>query len=140
MTLLLAILSCLAAAQSTFDACTNLMTTLSLENTTILIAERLTEGQTISPPASCQLSEIIVSTNACRIYAVVNTTAESAVHFEMWLPDVWFGRFLAVGNGGLAGCKFVPHCAQTTVTQDILLYKALTITTWTMETRFILPR
>ncbi|GLB45545.1 putative tannase and feruloyl esterase [Lyophyllum shimeji] len=35
---------------------------------------------------------------------VVNTTSTSSVFAEAWLPDTWYGRFLAVGNGGLGGC------------------------------------
>ncbi|KAF7366036.1 Carboxylic ester hydrolase [Mycena venus] len=40
----------------------------------------------------------------CRVQLVINTTSTSAVHAEAWLPDTWFGRFLALGNGGLGGC------------------------------------
>ena len=97
-------------AQGESDACTSLMGTLSLENTTILAAECIVVGSTVSTPGSCQ-STAAVTTDACPVYAVVNTTTESAVHFEMWLPDIWYGRFLAVGNPGLGGCAYssFPH-------------------------------
>ncbi|PPQ72872.1 hypothetical protein CVT24_001546 [Panaeolus cyanescens] len=85
------------------DACASLQTTLRLENTTVLLAQHITSGSTISTPGSCQ-SSAPVSSNVCRVLAVTNTTSSSAVHWEMWLPDQWFGRFLAVGNGGLGGC------------------------------------
>ena len=107
---LLIVLGFLATAQSTPDPCADLLTTLYLENTTIIAAERLIGGQNISTQGSCQ-SSAFVTTSLCRVYAVVNTTADSAVHFEMWLPDTWFGRFLAIGNGGLAGCKFLSSCS-----------------------------
>ncbi|KAF8518084.1 tannase and feruloyl esterase [Gautieria morchelliformis] len=99
------LLSSAGAAQSISDACSSLTATLSLENTTIITAERITAGQNISTPGSCHWQSVAaVTADACRVYAVVNTTAESAVHFEVWLPDTWFGRFLALGNGGLGGC------------------------------------
>ena len=107
----LTFLGILTGARCTSDACTNLMHTLSLENTTIIAAGHITGGQNISTPGSCQ-SSAFVTTDVCRVYAVVNTTTDSAVHFEMWLPDTWFGRFLALGNGGLAGCNFLLLCSR----------------------------
>ncbi|KIJ49214.1 hypothetical protein M422DRAFT_28181 [Sphaerobolus stellatus SS14] len=85
------------------DRCLALKNTLSVENTTILDVQHIVAGSKIPTPGSCQ-SAATVSADVCRIYAVTNTTSQSAVHFEMWLPDQWYGRFLAVGNGGLAGC------------------------------------
>ncbi|KAF8510909.1 tannase and feruloyl esterase [Gautieria morchelliformis] len=85
------------------DKCAALKTQLRLENTTILAATHVAAGTNVTTPGSCQ--SIAFSTVAvCRVQAVVNTTATSAVHFEAWLPDVWFGRFLGLGNGGLGGC------------------------------------
>lgn len=44
--------------------------------------------------------------NVCRVTATIPTSHRSEVKVEAWLPDtnVWQGRFLAVGNGGLGGC------------------------------------
>jgi feruloyl esterase len=89
------------------DTCTALKTTLSLENTTILNAERIAAGTNISTPGSCPQSTALSTVDVCRVYAVVNTTEESAVHFEVWLPDIWYGRFLAGGNGNLGGCESI---------------------------------
>jgi len=100
---LVGVLGTLVAAQNASDTCTSLKTTLALENTTILEVERIAAGANISTAGSCQ-STAPVAVDACRVYAVVNTTEDSTVHFEVWLPDTWYGRFLAVGNGGLGGC------------------------------------
>lgn len=79
---------------------------LSLENTTILSTSRVAAGSNVSTPGSCQHSA--VSTVAvCRVFGMVDTTEDSAVKFEMWLPDTWYGRFLGVGNGGLGGCELL---------------------------------
>ncbi|KAH8895586.1 tannase and feruloyl esterase [Thozetella sp. PMI_491] len=43
----------------------------------------------------------------CRVAAQFNTSSDSTVNFEIWMPDIsqWNGRFLAVGNGGWAGAS-----------------------------------
>ncbi|KIJ56014.1 hypothetical protein M422DRAFT_219295 [Sphaerobolus stellatus SS14] len=95
--------SLIYAQDASSDRCLSLKDTLHLENTTILTVQRIAAGTNITTPGSCQ-SSAPVSANACRVLAVTNTTLQSAVHWEIWLPDQWFGRFLAVGNGGLGGC------------------------------------
>ncbi|GJJ14834.1 hypothetical protein Clacol_009102 [Clathrus columnatus] len=76
---------------------------LHLENTTILDVNHVLAGSNVTTPGSCQ-SSAVVSSAICRVQAVIATTSTSAVHFEAWLPDEWFGRFLGLGNGGLGGC------------------------------------
>ena len=44
----------------------------------------------------------------CRVAGVV----WPEVRFEVWLPEQWNGKFLGVGNGGLAGS--IPYSAMTT--------------------------
>ena len=41
----------------------------------------------------------------CRVVLTVttNVTAGSTAQTEVWLPDNWNGRFLGLGNGGVAG-------------------------------------
>ncbi|KAG6915854.1 hypothetical protein DXG01_009561 [Tephrocybe rancida] len=87
------------------SACTGLKTRLHLENTTILSAEHLdiSQPKNVTALGTCQ-TEALASTSVCRVQFVVNTTTTSAVHAEAWLPDTWYGRFLALGNGGLGGC------------------------------------
>lgn len=80
------------------------MSSLQLENTTILGVEHVSGPTNVSTAGSCQ-SSALVSSSLCRVFFVINTTSTSAVHAEAWLPDTWFGRFLGLGNGGLDGCK-----------------------------------
>ncbi|KAG6864763.1 hypothetical protein C0991_007289 [Blastosporella zonata] len=76
---------------------------LPIENTTVLSATHITRPSNIATPGSCQ-SQALVSSSLCRVQLVINTTSSSAVHAEAWLPDIWYGRFLGLGNGGLGGC------------------------------------
>jgi feruloyl esterase len=39
----------------------------------------------------------------CRVAAVLRPTSGSHIEMELWLPEAWNGKFLAVGNGGWAG-------------------------------------
>ncbi len=40
----------------------------------------------------------------CRVSGSIHPTADSAIGFEVWLPeDNWDGRFVGANNGGLAG-------------------------------------
>ncbi|EJU06366.1 feruloyl esterase-like protein [Dacryopinax primogenitus] len=39
----------------------------------------------------------------CRVQLLVNTGTRNMTNTEVWLPDAWDGRFLAVGNGGWSG-------------------------------------
>ena len=39
----------------------------------------------------------------CRVAVVLSPTDDSHIEMELWLPDNWNGKFLALGNGGWAG-------------------------------------
>ena len=39
----------------------------------------------------------------CRVAAVLAPSNDSRIAMELWLPENWNGKFLAVGNGGWAG-------------------------------------
>ena len=39
----------------------------------------------------------------CRVAAILSPSDDSHIEMELWLPDDWNGKFLAVGNGGWAG-------------------------------------
>ncbi|KAJ7249408.1 tannase and feruloyl esterase [Mycena rebaudengoi] len=88
--------------------CLALKQSLRLENTTILDVAYIAAPTTVSTPGSCQSSAPVTSAPLCRVEFVINTTSTSAVHAEAWLPDTWFGRFLATGNGGFGGCIDYP--------------------------------
>ncbi|KAF2865200.1 ferulic acid esterase [Massariosphaeria phaeospora] len=47
----------------------------------------------------------------CRLVLRVATSNASEILLETWLPEEWNGRFLSVGNGGLAGCVQYPDLA-----------------------------
>ncbi|KAJ7087920.1 tannase and feruloyl esterase [Mycena belliarum] len=84
--------------------CLALQQSLQLENTTVLDVAYIPAPTNVSTPGSCQSTAPVTSAPLCRVQFVINTTSTSAVHAEAWLPDTWFGRFLATGNGGLGGC------------------------------------
>ncbi|KAH8100926.1 feruloyl esterase-like protein [Cristinia sonorae] len=64
-----------------------------------------------------------VSTNDlpafCRIELTIttNSTANSSAHTEVWLPDDWNGRFVALGTGGFSGGAAVLDLAFTAAKQ-----------------------
>jgi feruloyl esterase len=55
--------------------------------------------------ASCNRGSQVASANMCRIALSVVTSEQSNVTLEAWFPEVWTERFLAVGNGGIDGCR-----------------------------------
>ena len=49
----------------------------------------------------------------CRVTGFATPTPQSRIGFEVWLPESgWSGRYVQVGNGGLAGIIFHPLLAQ----------------------------
>ena len=60
------------------------------------------------PPGSLQVSDHITVPNLpafCRVQGISRPTADSNIHFEVWLPlpAAWNQRFLSTGEGGFAG-------------------------------------
>lgn len=45
-----------------------------------------------------------VSYDVCRVAAYTRTSERSGIHYELWMPLKWSGRFISHGNGRLAGC------------------------------------
>jgi feruloyl esterase len=91
---------CQALSSSTFENVTIL-------NATYYSSPTSTPITPLGSPACAQeIAPTNVSVPLCRVAFVVNTTDTSQVKAEAWLPDEWYGRFLAGGNGGLNGCKF----------------------------------
>ncbi|KAI0926181.1 hypothetical protein AcV5_008705 [Taiwanofungus camphoratus] len=76
-------------------------------NTALNISNIYTTLATDNLPAFCRV-ELSITTNV---------TANSTCNTEVWLPDSWNGRFLALGNGGLAGGVNVAELGHVAVTQ-----------------------
>ncbi|KAH7161112.1 tannase and feruloyl esterase [Dactylonectria macrodidyma] len=94
--------TCFSATQ-----CDSLKWRLSLPNTKVLETTFVAAGTNLTFPdndATCGRGSQVVSANICRVSLFVTTSPTSNVSMEAWLPLDWNGRFLGVGNGGLAGC------------------------------------
>lgn len=72
---------------------------LKLAGTVITAAEQVTSA-TVQPPRSEPLAGLPAF---CRVQGIFRPSADSDIHFEIWLPDQWNGRYLGAGNGGFAG-------------------------------------
>lgn len=71
------------------------------------VLQYVAAGTTLSFPdnvASCNRGTQAVAANVCRLALSIKTSTKSNITFEAWLPEVWSGRFLATGNGGIDGC------------------------------------
>src|SRR5438034_4123337 len=74
-------------------ACGDLITTLSIADTTITLAELRPAGANPAPVGT-------IPVPICRVAGVT----KPAVQFEVWMPsEGWNGKFQMVGNGGTAG-------------------------------------
>jgi hypothetical protein len=77
-------------------------------NATRRTVEHVPKNTTLAFPkndATCNRAKQVVSSNLCRIALSIQTSSESSIVFEAWLPERWSGRFLATGNGGIDGCE-----------------------------------
>ncbi|KAJ7207158.1 tannase and feruloyl esterase [Mycena pura] len=83
--------------------CLSLRSRLHLENTTIIDISYVPGGSKVPPLGTCTTTAN-VNVPLCRVQFFTNTSDQSSVHAEAWLPDEWHGRFLGLGNGGLGGC------------------------------------
>jgi feruloyl esterase len=60
----------------------------------------------LSPPGVSIRSAVEVGAgDSCRVSAVATPSADSEIHFEVWIPGGkrWNGKLLGTGNGGFAG-------------------------------------
>jgi feruloyl esterase len=86
------------------SACSGLRTA-QIADTEITAAERVS-GTTFKLPSdwdpalNAYLRDL---PTFCRVVGVIRPTSDSAIGFELWLPDQWNGRYLQVGNVGFAG-------------------------------------
>jgi feruloyl esterase len=89
--------------------CDNL-SNLSLPQTAITMAAPVRPGAFALPPSfSLRLQPGDVAYKDlpafCRVAATLRPSSDSEIKIEVWLPspEVWNGKFMAVGNGGQAG-------------------------------------
>ena len=89
--------------------CDNL-SNLSLPQTAITMAASVRPGAFAPPPSfSLRLQPGDVAYKDlpafCRVAATLRPSNDSEIKIEVWLPspEVWNGKFMAVGNGGQAG-------------------------------------
>ncbi|HEY0426408.1 MAG TPA: tannase/feruloyl esterase family alpha/beta hydrolase [Pyrinomonadaceae bacterium] len=86
------------SAQQSCESLTN----LKLQDTIIVSATAVPAGS-FKPPAGSNLESLELPA-FCRVAGTIKPTPDSDIRFEVWLPaSGWNGRFLQIGNGGLAG-------------------------------------
>jgi feruloyl esterase len=88
------ILASLAASAADCEG----ITSLSLPNTTITLAQTYTAGETVSGTTTAPV-------DLCRVAGTVKPGSQSNIHFEVWIPSdgSWNGKYQQIGNGGFAG-------------------------------------
>jgi feruloyl esterase len=80
-----------AAAQQSCES----LTKLALPNVTVRSSESVPAGKFI-PPGEGVIADVPAF---CRVTGII----QPEVKFEIWMPEKWNNKLLAVGNGGLAG-------------------------------------
>jgi len=88
------ILACLPAWAADCEG----LTSLSLPNTTITLAQSYAAGEIVSGTTEAPV-------DLCRVAGTVKPGSESNIHFEVWIPTdgSWNGKYQQIGNGGFAG-------------------------------------
>jgi feruloyl esterase len=91
-----------------FGATCESLKSLSLENTTITMAETVAAGQFSLPAtgrgAAQQNAAFKQLPAFCRVAATLRPSSDSDIKVEVWLPmSNWNNKYQAVGNGGWAG-------------------------------------
>lgn len=102
------LLSALVTASSSFEEkCLAFRPEEIIPGSTRNVLEYVAANTTLTFPdnaASCNRGKQAVAANLCRMALSIQTTRVSNITFEAWLPEMWSGRFLATGNGGIDGC------------------------------------
>lgn len=96
----LCLILCAQAAESSAHAVAcSAMKSLKLTDATVLTADSVPAGSFAAPNGKSY------PVNAfCRVTAVAHPTADSDIHFELWLPQSgWNGRYYQHGEGGGGG-------------------------------------
>jgi feruloyl esterase len=109
--LLLSGLSLGTTASSSFEQqCLDFQPERIVAGATLKALQHLSTNTTLLLPnndATCNRAKQAVATNTCRIVLSIKTSEQSSIVFEAWLPEIWTGRFLASGNGGIDGCEYL---------------------------------
>jgi Tannase and feruloyl esterase len=84
------------------------LSTLSLPDTTVTLAETVADGAFVPPPSGGRgrLSPAAFKNLPafCRVAATLKPTSDSEIRMELWMPaSGWNGKFQANGNGGWTG-------------------------------------
>ena len=84
------------------------LTSLSLPNTTITLAQSVAAGEFSLPatgPGAAEQNAIFKQLPAfCKVAATLKPSSDSDIKIEVWMPLAsWNNKFQAVGNGGWAG-------------------------------------
>ena len=76
-------------------------------NSTRQVLEYVLNGTNLTFPynePTCARPSQVAFADLCRIALTIPTSSRSSVTFELWLPEIWSGRILGTGNGGIDGC------------------------------------
>ena len=99
--------SSLSASRAEAATACETVATLSLPDTTVVVAETVAAGAFSPPNARGRAAERQTFGTLpafCRVALVSKPTADSDIRIEVWLPATgWNGKLQAVGEGGLAG-------------------------------------
>ena len=100
-----------------FAATCESLKSLSLDNTTITMAETVAAGQFSLPAtgrgAAQQNAAFKQLPAFCRVAATLKPSSDSDIKVEVWLPmSNWNNKYQAVGNGGWAGVISYPAMAE----------------------------
>jgi len=104
----------LTAASTVRAATCGSLSSLSLPNTTITMAQTVAAGA-FAPPVAARGrggNPFADLPAFCRVAATLKPTSDSDIKVEAWLPaNNWNGKLQAVGNGGWAGVISYPAMA-----------------------------
>jgi feruloyl esterase len=99
-----------AAPSWSFAAATcDSLSSLSLPNTTITLAQTVAAGSFTAPARGGQPGgrgqQLTDLPEFCRVQATLKPTSDSDIKMELWLPapSSWNGKLRGTGNGGLGG-------------------------------------
>jgi tannase/feruloyl esterase len=96
----------LAASGAAESATCESLSSLTLPNTTITMAQTVAAGSFVAPGRGGAPGQALTDLPAfCRVQATLRPTADSNIKMEAWLPTgaAWNGKFRGTGNGGLGG-------------------------------------